>query len=63
MLGGAYLATSTVDMYQLKGNMDQVQQQSVDFLASSIVRDGATIPAEAGLSHLPLHVELLPGSA
>ena len=24
MLGGAYLGGSTVDMYQLKGNIDQV---------------------------------------
>ena len=27
MLGGAYLGGSTVDMYQLKGNIDQVCHQ------------------------------------
>ena len=28
MLGGAYLGGSTVDLYQLKGNIDQVQHPS-----------------------------------
>ena len=28
MLGGAYLGGSTVDLYQLKGNIDQVHHSS-----------------------------------
>lgn len=28
MLGGAYLGGSTVDLYQLKGNIDQVHHPS-----------------------------------
>ena len=39
MLGGAYLATSTVDMYQLKGNIDQVQQQCFVFFPSKTARN------------------------
>lgn len=29
LLGGAFLATSTVDLYQLKGNIDQVHHPTV----------------------------------
>ncbi len=38
MLGGAYLGGSTVDMYQLKGNIDQV------CLPHSTVLSGTNLP-------------------